>query len=338
MKPTTSSLLRGVPAHLRKQLDAIPTLGVAEEVRRYPGKSLLEGIRRAPNGESVGLVSINTGEVGRLLVGEREVEWTKVDDVNRVGCIAYLYGRHETVLVTTDNPEFPFKLINLDDSEDQIIVWKEGFAIDNTVSGTGRMNDGAVDSRGHAVVGTIETKQFAAPTSAFWAVDGIAKTSEVIIPGISITNGAAFLPADDIRQQLFIFVDSRRTPIYCLDWDCINGKPIGLPRVFSEPLKFIPGHESLWDGADPVKWKGKTVLAITQWGAHCVLLLDLTGKPIGKILVPAKRPTCVTAVGDTLYITTEVLESDPDYKKGAGIYSCRIKELGDLPTPLMKWT
>ena len=336
MKPT--SLLRGIPARLRNQLDAIPTLGIAEEVRRFPGMTLLEGIRRAPDGKSVGLVSINMGQVGRLLVGESEVEWTTVKNVNRVGCFAYLCGRDGQILVTTDNAEFPFVIVDLEDPKNQTLVGNEGFAIDNTVSGTGRMNDGAVDNNGHAVMGSIETEEFFAPTSAFWAVDGVAKTAKVIVPGISVTNGAAFLPTDDPRRQLFVFVDSRKTAIFCMDWDSVSGKPLGLPRVFSAPLTFAPGDDSLWDGADPVKWKGETVLAITQWGAHSVLLLDLTGKPIGKVLLPAKRPTCVTAVGSTLLITTEVFPGDRDYEKGAGIYSCKIKGLGDLPTPMMTWS
>lgn len=99
-----------------------------------------------------------------------------------------------------------------------------------------RLNDGAVDSRGRLVIGSLdmgtifEPKETRRPRGSLWRLDTDLSLHR-LEGGVSVANGPCWSP----DQRRFYFTDTNLHTIFVHDWDEESGTP-GPARPFVESL------------------------------------------------------------------------------------------------------
>lgn len=188
-----------------------------------------------------------------------------------------------------------------------------------------RMNDGAVDSRGRFLAGTMPMGP-REPVGAFHRLGTDLKV-ETLLTGLRVSNGAAFSP----DGRTFYFSDSEPSvrTIWACDYDPDSGA-VSNRRVFVD-TSGMPGRP---DGAacdvDGCYWMAGV-------GGWQVVRFTPEGRVDRTIEMPVEKPTKVTFGGaglDTLYVTSigEGMGSDPRQPQAGGLFAVRVPGMQGLPT------
>lgn len=161
-----------------------------------------------------------------------------------------------------------------------------------------RFNDGKVDRAGRFWAGSMDDTEQAATGTLYRIDPGLRCTA--VDSGYKVTNGPAFSPSGDILYHN----DSARQVTYAFDLDG-DGKATNR-RDFARY------------GADDGYPDGMTVdsegcLWIAFWDGWCVRRYSPSGECVGKIAIPAARPTSCAFGGkdlDRLYVTSATIGLD----------------------------
>jgi sugar lactone lactonase YvrE len=161
-----------------------------------------------------------------------------------------------------------------------------------------RFNDGRCDRQGRFWVGTIfEDTKAGNDSGRMYRYTGKAGLEFSGIDKLIVTNGLAWSP--DGRTMYLADSWSGSRLIWAFDYDTATGTSRNR-RVFVDMHLHIGRPDGAAIDAEGCYW-------ICSADGGCVLRFDPTGKRIGRIDVPVKKPTMAAFGGpklDTLYITS----------------------------------
>lgn len=185
-----------------------------------------------------------------------------------------------------------------------------------------RFNDGAADPSGGFWAGTMDDREKVI-AGAWWrlAPDGTVKKLD---DGYRVTNGPAF---DRAHKRVYL-TDSAEQTIYLAETD---GEDIREKRVFLKFEKNDGYPDGMEVDADGCLW-------VAFWDGACVCRFSPSGDLLLKIRLPVLRPTSVTLVGDTLYVTSASIGLGESYKaispQSGGLFRARMSRSVGIATPL----
>lgn len=187
--------------------------------------------------------------------------------------------------------------------------------------GTTRFNDGKVDPAGRLWIGTVDLEEFK-PTGVLYVVgpDGSFRSR---LEGMRCSNGLGWT-ADG---RTMFYTDSRRKVIWSFEFDAATSS-LGAQTVFAT----IEGEGASPDGlavdTDGCVWSA-------LFGGSAILRFDPDGREMGRVPVPATRPTSCAFGGPdmrTLFVTSEsfqlpigALRIAPN---GGGLFAIETRSVG----------
>lgn len=161
-----------------------------------------------------------------------------------------------------------------------------------------RFNDGRCDRQGRFWVGTIfEDTQAGNASGRLYQFTGTMGLRASGIDGLVVSNGLAFSPDGGTMYLADTWRGSRL--IWAFDYDTSTGTP-SKRRVFVDMHAHVGRPDGAAVDADGCYW---TCAA----DAGCVLRFDPSGRLMGRVDVPVKKPTMAAFGGrnlDTMYITS----------------------------------
>lgn len=188
-----------------------------------------------------------------------------------------------------------------------------------------RFNDGKVDRHGRFWAGTMDDREQDASGTLYRVGPDLACAA--VDTGYKVTNGPAFSPAGDVMYHN----DSALQRTYAFDLDR-DGNP-GERRLFA-----IYGKGDGYPDGMTVDSEG--CLWIAFWDGWCVRRYSPQGECIGRIEVPAARPTSCAFGGrdlDRLYVTCASIGLDASalarQPKAGGLFVVTpgVRGLPDVP-------
>ncbi len=172
-----------------------------------------------------------------------------------------------------------------------------------------RLNDGAIDSRGRLVIGSLDMgtiydpPETRTPRGSLWRLDADLSVHQ-LATGISVANGPCWSP----DNSKFYFTDTNLQTIFVFDWDEASGTP-------RNRRPFVQGAEiDLPDGctvdAEGYVW---SVFNGAYTGKGQVRRFAPDGTLDRTIDMPTPRPTSLMFGGpdlDILFVTSMTIPSD----------------------------
>lgn len=178
-----------------------------------------------------------------------------------------------------------------------------------------RANDGKVDARGRAWVGSMPFDK-RPRHAALYRVDGDAATK--VVDELTISNGPAF---DDARGLMYL-ADTALFIVDAFDFDPDSGELAGRRRFVDV------GDEQVWPDGMTVDDEGMLWVALGR--ASAVYRYRPDGTLDGVVELPVTNPTSLTfggEDGDDLYITTSWVDVEEDKRAeqplAGAIFRCR---------------
>jgi sugar lactone lactonase YvrE len=232
-------------------------------------------------------VDINAATIHRLESNGSVSAWRMAE---KVGCIApHVAGGWIAAMQST------VRRVHLHDDggfDDEVIA-----RVQHAASPM-RFNDGRCDRQGRFWVGTMfEDTQAGNRSGRVYQFTGTKGLQFSGIDGLVVPNGTAFAP--DGRTMYLAETWRGTRVVWAFDYDTSMGIP-GNRRVFVDMHAHVGRPDGAAVDADGCYW---TCAA----DAGCVLRFDPSGRLIGRIDVPVKKPTMAAFGGvnlDTMYITS----------------------------------
>ena len=157
-----------------------------------------------------------------------------------------------------------------------------------------RFNDGAVDSQGRFLVGSLNEKEFTAPVGSLFALEPGGSVRK-LDTGYAVANGIAQSPDG---ATLYV-TDMFHGAIVAYDYDPVAGT-VANKRTFVQ----VPEEDGWPDGlivdAEGFIWSA-------HWAGWRITRYDPTGRAEREVRFPVANPTCFAFGGenlDELYVTT----------------------------------
>jgi sugar lactone lactonase YvrE len=161
------------------------------------------------------------------------------------------------------------------------------------ISPKGRTNDGAVDPRGHYLVGTV-APDGEPRTGVLYRVDPDATYTE-LLHGIGISNGIDW----SLDGQTMYYVDSHAHSLDAFDYDLDTA-------TLANRRTIAPIEEELGD-PDGLTVDAEGTIWLAVWGGSRVRRYSPAGELLEELQVPAKQASSCIFGGDdlaTLYVTS----------------------------------
>jgi sugar lactone lactonase YvrE len=183
-----------------------------------------------------------------------------------------------------------------------------------------RMNDGAVDSRGRFWAGTMELD--AAPgEGSLYRLDGDGSV-ELMIRGVSCSNGIAWNPGDDTM----LYVDTPTLGIDAFDFDADSGAIANRRRLIT--------IEAGAGSPDGLVVDAEGCIWVALWDGWAVRRYSPAGELLAVVEIPVARVTKPAFAGEVLYVTTASPEEpDPAQPHAGGVFGLRPGVAGLPPNP-----
>jgi sugar lactone lactonase YvrE len=176
-----------------------------------------------------------------------------------------------------------------------------------------RMNDGACDSRGRFWAGTMHV-DYRRGEGALYRLDE-SQTAEVILSGVTISNGIAWSPDDTTMY----YVDTPTQAIDAFDFDAATG-------VISDRRRLVEIDPEA-GSPDGLVVDSEGCIWVALWDGWAVRRYDPDGKHLGTVAVPVARVTKPAFGGPDLtdlFITTASPEkANPSQPYAGGVFHTR---------------
>jgi sugar lactone lactonase YvrE len=157
-----------------------------------------------------------------------------------------------------------------------------------------RFNDGAVDSQGRFLIGSINEKELTAPDGSLFRLDADGSAHK-IDSGLAVANGIAQSPDG---RTLYV-TDMFNSRILAYDYD-VEAGVVANRRVFAQVPTEAGWPDGLIADSEGFLWSA-------HWAGWRITRYDPAGKIEREIRMPVANPTCFAFGGeklDQLYITT----------------------------------
>ncbi|MFS0892687.1 SMP-30/gluconolactonase/LRE family protein [Microbacterium sp. 179-I 3D3 NHS] len=187
-----------------------------------------------------------------------------------------------------------------------------------------RFNDGKIDPRGRAVVGTLSLSDRPA-ASALYRLDEDRSLHPLLEP-VSLSNGLGWSP----DGRTFYYVDTPTGRVDAFDYDLDDGVLSGR-RVFAEISAGLP--DGLCVDDDGGVW-------VALWGGGAVVRHAPDGSIDARVEFTVPNVTsCAFGEGGVLFITTAAVDLDADYLAAHPEAGCLFRvDVGRTGRPATLWT
>ena len=165
---------------------------------------------------------------------------------------------------------------------------------------TTRFNDGKVDLSGRLWIGTVDLDRFT-PCGSLFVVEGDG-AHRSRLDGVRCSNGLGWT-ADG---RTMFYTDSRALVIWAFDFDPDTAS-LARQRVHARITDPNASPDGLCVDTDGCVWSA-------LFGGSAIIRFDPDGKEMGRVQVPALRPTSCAFGGEdlrTLFITSESFQLGP---------------------------
>ena len=194
------------------------------------------------------------------------------------------------------------------------------------MDGETRLNDGKVDPAGRCVAGTMDLVTMSRPIGSLYTLSpsGAVRSHDATVGRVTISNGMEWSVEQPTihhhHTSTMFYIDSPTRLVKKFGYDVGTGQTTGSGEV----VHALEG-EGVPDGC---ALDAEGFLWVAVWDGGRVVRIDTgSGKVVGVLPIPSRRPTAIAFGGDdlsTMYVTSARPNDPATEGPGGDVYEVRI--------------